>query len=235
MEVFITVLKITYLFWPAVLLFGIGSLFQKNVLLGERLRLATKSVFLGWVFMALLLGVILWQGDQPLLVFPPQINYLIFGSLGLLTGTITINWAIHRFQRSQINLLNSKTLDGLMSLSPGEFEKLVATLFKANGHQAQVLGGSSDHGVDILVLSDQKEKWIVQCKRYNGSVGEPVVRDLYGAMGHEGAQRAYLVTTGSFTTQAIDWAEGKPILLIDGPALVKLIKATKLHRSQLRL
>ena len=235
MEVFITVLKITYLFWPAVLLLGIGSLFRKNAPLWGRLRLAMQKIFLGWVFMALLLGVILWQEEQPFLVFPPQINYLIFGSLGLLTGTITIIWAIHRFQRSQINLLNAKTLDGLMSLSPGEFEKLVATLFKANGHQAQVLGGSSDHGVDILVLSDENEKWIVQCKRYNGSVGEPVVRDLYGAMGHEGAQRAYLVTTGSFTTQAIDWAEGKPILLYDGPALVKLIKSTKLHRSQLRL
>ena len=74
MEVLITVLKITYLFWPAVLLFGIGSLFQKNVPLGERLRLATQSVFLGWVFMALILGVILWQGDQPLLIFQPEID-----------------------------------------------------------------------------------------------------------------------------------------------------------------
>ena len=122
-----------------------------------------------------------------------------------------------------------------MALTPGEFEKLVANLFKANGHQAQVLGGSADHGVDVVVLSNENEKWIIQCKRYNGSVGEPVVRDLYGAMGHEGAQRAYLVTTGSFTTQAKEWAVGKPIVLYDGLTLVRLIKSTKLHRSQLRL
>jgi HJR/Mrr/RecB family endonuclease len=47
-----------------------------------------------------------------------------------------------------------------MALSPREFEKLIATLFKAYGHQAQVLGGSADYGVDILVLSCPAMFWI---------------------------------------------------------------------------
>lgn len=235
MEALIILFRITYLFWPLILLFGIRSLFRKNLPLLERIRLAIQKVFLGWLFMALSLGVILLNDRQPFIFFTRQVNDLLFGGLGLVTGSITIIWTIHRWRSSRINLKYTRTLDGLMALSPREFEKLVATLFKANGHQAQVLGGSSDHGIDILVLSDEKEKWIVQCKRYNGSVGEPVVRDLYGAMGHEGAQRAYLVTTGSFTTQAQEWAVGKPIVLYDGLALVKLIKSTKLHQSQLRL
>lgn len=235
MEALIILFRITYLFWPLILLFGIRSLFRKNLPLLERIRMAIQKVFLGWLFMALSLGVILLNDRQPFIFFTRQVNDLLFGGLGLVTGSITIIWTIHRWRSSRINLKYTRTLDGLMALSPREFEKLVATLFKANGHQAQVLGGSSDHGIDILVLSDEKEKWIVQCKRYNGSVGEPVVRDLYGAMGHEGAQRAYLVTTGSFTTQAQEWAVGKPIVLYDGLALVKLIKSTKLHQSQLRL
>lgn len=235
MEALIILFRITYLFWPLILLFGIRSLFRKNLPLLERIRMAIQKVFLGWLFMALSLGVILLNDRQPFLFFTRQVNDLLFGGLGLVTGSITIIGTIHRWRSSRINLKYTRTLDGLMALSPREFEKLVATLFKANGHQAQVLGGSSDHGIDILVLSDEKEKWIVQCKRYNGSVGEPVVRDLYGAMGHEGAQRAYLVTTGSFTTQAQEWAVGKPIVLYDGLALVKLIKSTKLHQSQLRL
>lgn len=217
------------------LLFGVRTMFKKEISISERLRLATRKVFLGWIITALALGVILWQGRQPYLLFPLESNYFLFGALGLMTGSITLIWTFYRLRINRIRLNNAKTLDGLLKLSPGEFEKLVATLFKANGHQAQVLGGSSDHGVDILVLSNEKEKWIVQCKRYNGSVGEPVVRDLYGTMGHEGAQRAYLITTGSFTSQAKDWAVGKPIVLYDGPALIKLIKSTHLHRSQLRL
>ena len=235
MEALVTFLRITYLVWPVILLFGIRSLLRKKFSLLDRLRLATQKIFLGWLFMAISLGFILWQDRQPFLIFQPQVNYLLFGGLGLITGSITIIWTVHRWRSSRMSLKTARTMDGLMALSPREFEKLVATLFKANGHQAQVLGGSSDHGVDILILSSDNEKWIVQCKRYSGSVGEPVVRDLYGAMGHEGAQRAYLVTTGSFTTQAQEWAVGKPIVLYDGPALVNLIKSTKLHRSQLRL
>ena len=235
MEALVTFFRITYLVWPVILLFGIRSLLRKKFSLLDRLRLATQKIFLGWIFMAASLGLILWQDRQPYLIFQPQVNYLLFGGLGLLTGSITIIWTVHRWRSSRMSLKTARTMDGLMALSPREFEKLVATLFKANGHQAQVLGGSSDHGVDILILSSDNEKWIVQCKRYSGSVGEPVVRDLYGAMSHEGAQRAYLVTTGSFTTQAQEWAVGKPIVLYDGPALVNLIKSTKLHRSQLRL
>lgn len=235
MEALIILFRITYLLWPLILLFGVRPLFRKKSPFLERVRLGVQKVFLGWLLMAFSLGVILLQDRQPILLFTRQVNDLLFGGLGLISGSITIIWTVHRWRSSRVSLKYARTLDGLMALSPREFEKLVATLFKANGHQAQVLGGSSDHGVDILVLSDEKEKWIVQCKRYNGSVGEPVVRDLYGAMGHEGAQRAFLVTTGSFTTQAQEWAVGKPIVLYDGPALVKLIKSTKLHRSQLRL
>jgi restriction system protein len=59
------------------------------------------------------------------------------------------------------------------------------------------------------------------------------VRDLFGTLGHEVAQKAYLITTGSFTSQAKAWAEGKPIVLFDGEALVKLIQRTQLRKSQL--
>ncbi len=235
MEALEIICKTSFFFWPMILLFGVRILFKRELSLLARLRIATQKVFFGWVIMALTLGVILWQGSQPYLLFPLETNYILFGTIGLITGSTTMVWSFFKWRTNRSRLNNAKTLDGLLKLSPREFEKLVATLFKANGHQAQVLGGSSDHGVDIVVLSNEKEKWIVQCKRYNGSVGEPVVRDLYGTMGHEGAQRAYLITTGSFTTQAKEWVVGKPIVLYDGPALIKLIKSTHLHRSQLRI
>lgn len=235
METFITISRITYLFWPLILLLGVGIFFRKNLPILKRLRRAAQNIFLGWIVTAISLGVILWQDRQPILLLPKQTNYLMFSAVGVIAGSVSTIWWISNWRKNRIRRLNTRSLNGLMSLTPIEFEKLVANLFKTNGHKAQVLGGSSDHGVDIVVLSNEKEKWIVQCKRYRGSVGEPMVRDLYGAMGHEGAQKAYLVTTGSFTLQAEEWAVGKPIVLYDGPALVKLIKSTKLHRSQLRL
>ncbi|HAF48134.1 MAG TPA: hypothetical protein DCL08_02700 [Anaerolineaceae bacterium] len=234
MKALVTIANILYLFWPLTMLFGLRKLFQKKYLFKDRIRLSLQRIFTGWLLMALLLGFIYLQDGQAFFLISEQTNHLLFGLLGLITGGITIIWALSRWRKNRIRLSDAQTLDDLLSLTPDEFEKLVATLFKAYGHQAQVLGGSSDHGVDVVVLSKDNEKWIVQCKRYNGSVGEPVLRDLYGTMGHEGAHKAYLITTGSFTSQAKDWAVGKPIVLYDGPSLVKLIQRTQLHRSQLR-
>jgi restriction system protein len=59
-----------------------------------------------------------------------------------------------------------------------------------------------------------------------------VVRDLYGTLLHEEAQRAYLITTGGLTRQAVDWAAGKPIVLYDGAGLVRLIRRTKAAKSK---
>jgi hypothetical protein len=233
MKAFTAAANLIYLFWPLILLLGLRKLFQKQFPLKERLRLAIQRVFIGWLFMAAALAIIYWQDQQPILLLPAEINYFVFGAVGLVVGSITIVSSIHHRRKDRIRLSNTRTLDDLMALSPTEFEKLVATLYKAYGHKAQVLGGTADHGVDIIVLSDNDEKWVVQCKRYEGSVGEPVVRDLFGTMGHEGAQRAYLITTGSFTAQAKDWARGKPIVLYDGDDLVKLIRRTQLHRSKL--
>ena len=112
-------------------------------------------------------------------------------------------------------------------MTPEDFEALIAQLFITYGHEAEVAGGNGDHGVDVVVMTAEGEKWVVQCKRYSGSVGEPIVRDLYGTLLHEEAQRAYLITTGSFTRQAMEWAQEKPIVLYDGEGLVSLIRRTQ--------
>jgi HJR/Mrr/RecB family endonuclease len=102
-----------------------------------------------------------WQERQPILLISRQLNPLLFAIIGILTGVITLIWQVKRWRAQRIRLSDARTLEELMALSPKEFEKLIATLFKAYGHQAQVLGGSADHGVDILVLSNENEKWVV--------------------------------------------------------------------------
>jgi hypothetical protein len=62
--------------------------------------------------------------------------------------------------------------------------------------------------MDVVVETANGEKWIVQCNGWRGTVGEPVVRDLYGVMHHEGAERGAIVTTGTFSEQARDWVKG---------------------------
>ena len=64
----------------------------------------------------------------------------------------------------------------------------------------------------------------VKCKRYSGKVGEPAIRDLYGVVVSQNANKGFLVTNSSFSQQAQNFAEGKNIELIDGNILNSLIK-----------
>lgn len=162
---------------------------------------------------------------------PKEINDPAFLILGVISGSISILWMFWHLRKRWIRLSSIKHLEEMKSLSPDDFEALIARLFKSNGHKVTLVGGRSDHGVDIVVTNAQGQNWIVQCKRYSGSVGEPVVRDLYGTMLHEEAQGAYLMTTGTFTQKAQDWAVGKPIILYDGEALVRLIQEKSNHRK----
>lgn len=226
MDAFVAIFSILYLAWPLIIFFGLRGFFSKRCTIWERLYRGSSRIFLAWIIWKLFLVFIYSQGSKPILLFPNILNHVLFGALGLITGGVTLTGLIHRWRKGRIQLADARSLEALLALSPAEFEDLVAELFESYGHQAQVAGGASDHGVDVLVQSAQGEKWVVQCKRYAGSVGEPVVRDLYGVLQHEAAQRAYLVTTGSFTTQARAWAEGKPIMLYDGESLVKLVMRT---------
>ncbi|MFQ5885722.1 MAG: DNA translocase FtsK, partial [Anaerolineae bacterium] len=53
-------------------------------------------------------------------------------------------------------------------------------------------------------------------KNWTKPVGAPVVRDLYGVITAENANKGILITTSRFTDSARAFAEGKPLELIDG-------------------
>lgn len=112
----------------------------------------------------------------------------------------------------------------LVELPRGEFEALVAGLYRALGHTAQCTGEKSESGVHIVVRARSGEKWIVQCRQWRGAVGELVVRDFFATMQREQAAQGAIITTASFTAKAREWARGKPIHLYDGPDFVRAMK-----------
>jgi len=65
---------------------------------------------------------------------------------------------------------------------------------------------------------------VVQCKRWGGPVGEAVIRDLYGVVMSENANKGILITNSYFTSSAINFSKGKQLELIDGIALDKLLE-----------
>ncbi len=124
------------------------------------------------------------------------------------------------------------SVDQMYELSPKAFEHYVADLFRRKGYRVHVRGRSGDHGVDLELKSTGGRRAIVQCKRYRDTVGEEVVRGLFGTLLHERAHHAFLVTTADVSDAACKWAAGKPMTLIDGPTLVDIARIIDGAREQ---
>ena len=103
-------------------------------------------------------------------------------------------------------------------------------MFQLKGYRVRNTQYSGDHGVDIEVSKPPVNTGLVQCKRYRGTVGERVVRELYGTLIHERGDRAWLATTGAISRQARDWSNGKPIELWDGQKLVEEARQSTVTR-----
>lgn len=155
---------------------------------------------------------------------------LWLGIAAILVGIpVALGWwsAIQRWRaRWQGSKWPALSLAQISELTPSQFEEYVAQrLFARQGYRVENTRDSKDGGVDIVVTDEYGRIAIVQVKLYRNVVGEPVVRDLYGALIHAEAHMAYLVTNSNISNAARRWAEGKPIALIDGTQLVELSKA----------
>jgi restriction system protein len=67
-------------------------------------------------------------------------------------------------------------------------------------------------------------KVVIQAKRYRNTVGVSAVRDLFGTMMNEGANKGILVTTSGYGPDAFEFAKDKPIELMDGGQLLYLLE-----------
>ncbi|MCP1511920.1 restriction endonuclease [Pseudomonas rhodesiae] len=140
---------------------------------------------------------------------------------------IEFNMVDKRFvdQQDLASQLSSAT--NLMDLNPYEFEALVANLFGKMGLESKLTRSSRDGGVDCIAYDPRPilgGKVVIQAKRYKHTVGVSAVRDLYGTMMNEGANKGILVTTSGYGPDAFEFAKDKPIELIEGGGLLFLLQ-----------
>jgi restriction system protein len=132
---------------------------------------------------------------------------------------------------SELDLGTFDSSTNLAAMDWEEFEVLVrevfAKEFSGDEMEVKVTQASRDGGVDAIAWDPDPirgGKFVFQAKRYTNTVDVSAVRDLYGVIMHEGANRGILVTTSSYGPDAYKFAEGKPITLIDGSQLLELLK-----------
>jgi restriction system protein len=155
---------------------------------------------------------------------------IVLGVACIVVGIpLALGWwsALRRWRaRLRGNEWPALTLEQISELTPSQFEEYVAQrLFARQGYHVENIRDVKDGGVDIVVTDPMGRRAIVQCKLYRNVVGEPIVRDLYGALIHNDAHMAFLVTNSNISAAARRWAAGKRIALIDGPKLVELSRA----------
>lgn len=122
----------------------------------------------------------------------------------------------------------------LTKISPDAFERLSQRILRESGFTTvEVTGRSGDGGIDgtgILQLNLITFPVAFQCKRYQGSVGASAIRDFRGAiMGR--CEKGLFITTGTFTSHAMDEARRDGALaidLVDGSRLCDLLKSLSL-------
>ena len=117
--------------------------------------------------------------------------------------------------RAQLN--RQKSVKTLNELSWKSFEDVTGELFRQRGYNVEeMLGGGADGGVDLR-LRKNGQLTLVQCKRWKKKkIGLPVIRELLGAMTAESAEKGMLVTTSTFTSDAVTFAQQQGIQLING-------------------
>ncbi|MBW7884939.1 MAG: restriction endonuclease [Caldilineaceae bacterium] len=178
-----------------------------------------------WLALYFWLGWSLWQDG---ISFARPVQMGLLAACVVLGVLIVLGWrglGMRLFRRLRRGGWRPMSLDALQEMDPSDFEAYVAErVFARRGYRVENTRDTKDGGIDVLVTDRFGLQAVVQCKRYRGTVGEAVVRDLYGTMIHAGATYAYLVTSGQISDDAFKWANGKPIELIDGPRLVELSK-----------
>lgn len=149
-----------------------------------------------------------------------------------LAGAGMSAWQRKARQNLVTGVVQSKATDALDGMSWREFEMLVGEGFRLQGYQVlETGGGGADGGVDLVLSKPGKngsEKFLVQCKQWRAfKVGVDVVRELYGVMAARGATGGFVVTSGRFTTEAVSFASGRNVTLVDGPKLHGLLRQGK--------
>ncbi|MFF7892692.1 restriction endonuclease [Streptomyces sp. NPDC007907] len=109
------------------------------------------------------------------------------------------------------------------ALTPEGFEEAIAGLCERDGcTEVEVVGGAGDLGADVMAVTPDGRRAVIQCKQYGESnrVGSQDLQRFGGTCFsvHE-ADLAVLVTTSDFTAPALEYAEQCGIVCVNREGL----------------
>lgn len=129
--------------------------------------------------------------------------------------------------------LIAEVRDRISAVSPTAFEDLVLDVLHEMGygdgteHSRLRTGSSGDAGIDGVIREDRLglDVVYVQAKRWEATVGRPVVQGFVGALQGARASKGIIFTASTFSAEARDYAASVSprVVLIDGEQLAGLM------------
>lgn len=136
----------------------------------------------------------------------------------------------HRELRETVS---ADLLDRVKAAPPEFFENVVVELLLRMGYggsrenAGRTVGRSGDGGIDGIINEDRLGLDVVyiQAKRWDGTVGRPVVQAFAGSLEGVRARKGVLITTSQFSSDAHEYVRQieKRIVLVDGKELARLM------------
>jgi restriction endonuclease Mrr len=130
----------------------------------------------------------------------------------------------------QAYLARLRTLNGLVSLTPTEFEQAVGQMLTVYGYRnVQRTGGAGDLAADLTCIAPDGRSTVVQCKRYSADklIDSPTIQTFIGMVTvHHRAGLGIFVTTSGYTQPAMKLAQQHSayLQLIDGPQVADMMR-----------
>lgn len=107
-------------------------------------------------------------------------------------------------------LLNSG-MDIVDKMTGEEFEVFLLSHFQDLGYKGDTTSKTYDYGAD-LILVKEREKIVIQAKRYGTKIGIKAVQEVIGAREYFNADKAIVVTNNLFTSSAKKLAASSVVL-----------------------
>lgn len=141
----------------------------------------------------------------------------------------------------EIKPWRKKLYDILVNMNPYSFEKLAQRVLRESGFDdVKVTKKSGDGGIDgtgkLKINGIISFNIAFQCKRYQGTVGSPEIRDFRGSLTTD-IEKGVFITTGVFSKAATEEASKpgkKQIDLIDGEEFISMIADLKIGVKEVK-
>ena len=207
----------------------------KGIFVGSFALVRWVFVLIGWVFadvvrLAMVTAIAvatLWWSMASAGAFVRSVLDAVPGPAWLIAAIslfVVARFALGVWRRRRM-LAANRTKEAIRSLGWQEFEELIEAHYRRLGFRARREGGQGpDGGVDVRISKPGGETYLVQCKQWRSQrVGVQVVRELFGIVTAERAAGGIVVTAGSFTRGAEEFAKRVAVELVDGDRLQEMM------------